>query len=384
MPERRPQRRPQRRPRVLVVGPVHGATGGVAMFTETLLASRLGDSFEFLHLDTTRTAAGAGRAATFAAVNILYFIRQLARLAWLIATRRPRIVHQPVTSGISFWKEAAFMTLARLGGARVVGHLHGARFREFHDGGGAWRRRAIRCALRRTNVLIVLSEGWQTYLHDRVDAALATVVVANPIDRAFAAAAGSWPRDGSRAPCTVLFAGRLALVKGILSAFAAVPRVQAACPGTRFVFAGAIVSESERAPIEQARAALPTDGTIRFPGMVSGEGKLELFAAADILLLPSSHENLPIVVLEALAAGLPLVVTPVGALPEFLAEGVNALFVPAGDAAKIADRLIALIRDGALRSRMGAANRALYCARFESQRILDRIAEVYRDLLDHP
>lgn len=375
---------PQRRPRVLVVGPVHGATGGVAMFTETLLASRLGDAFEFLHLDTTRTAAGAGRAATLAPVNLLYFVRQLARLAWLIATRRPRIVHQPVTSGISFWKEAAFMGLARLGGARVVGHLHGARFREFHDGGGAGRRRAIRWALRRTHVLIVLSEGWQGYLRDRVDASLVTAVVANPIDRAFADAAGSWPRDGSRSPCTVLFAGRLALIKGILSAFAAIPRVQAACPGTRFVFAGAIASGGERDRIEQARAGLPTDGTILFPGMVSGNRKLELFAGADILILPSSHENLPIVILEALAAGLPLVVTPVGALPEFLAEGVNALFVPAGDAAALADRLISLVRDGALRSRMGAANRALYCARFEPERILDRIAEVYHGLLDRP
>jgi glycosyltransferase involved in cell wall biosynthesis len=372
---------PEPRQRVLLVGPLEGATGGVATFTETLLGSSLRDRYEFLHLDTTRTRAGQGKAATFALINLLYFTRQWLRLGWLLVTRRPRILHQPVTSGISFWKEAAFMSLGRLCGARVLAHLHGARFREFFEEGSDARRRAIRTALRRAHAMVVLSEGWQRYMREQVDTRCSTLVVANPVEPVFAAWATGFARDWARTPCTVLFMGRLALIKGILTAFEAIPAVHARAPGTRFIFAGGIASGGERAAIEEARARLTCDDRVAFPGLVRGVAKRELFAAADILILPSSHENLPIAVLEGMAAGLPLVVTPVGALPEFLTEDEHAHFVEPGDAAALADRIAGLAGDPQLRRRMGEANRAAFRERFEPQRVLDRIALAYEELL---
>jgi glycosyltransferase involved in cell wall biosynthesis len=371
----------EERVRVLVVGPLGGATGGVAMFTETLLGSRLRERFELLHLDTTRSAAGTGKAATLSPVNFLYFFRQLLSLAWLLARFRPRILHQPVTSGVSFWKEAAFLDCARLFGTRVVAHLHGARFREFFEAGGPARRRLVRQHLRRAHRVIVLSAGWEAYLLQRVDARLKTAVVANPIERDFAGWAEGIERDYTRQDCTVLFLGRLAFVKGILTAFAAIPEVQIGHPGTRFVFAGGFASDRERAAVEASRARLPQNASIVFPGLVAGAEKRDWFARADVLMLPSSHENLPIVVLEALAAGLPLVVTPVGALQEFLVEGEHALFVPPGDPAALAHALAQLVTDPAQRARMGAANRRLYAERFDAGRILDRIEGIYRETL---
>ncbi|MBM3318115.1 MAG: glycosyltransferase family 4 protein [Candidatus Eisenbacteria bacterium] len=372
---------PGQRERVLLVGPLRGATGGVAMFTETLLASRLGGRFEFVHLDTTRTAAGSGRAATLAPINFLYFVRQWLELARLLARHRPRILHQPVTSGISFWKEAAFMACGRLAGARVVAHLHGARFQDFHGGGGSVRRWLVRRALRCARVVIVLSDGWRRYLLERVDGRLRAEIVANPVARDFVAWASGVERDPGRAPATVLFVGRLARIKGLVTALQAVPLVQRRAPGTRFVFAGGPASAAENAEVERARASLPADGTVLFPGLIGGPDKRSWFQGADVLILPSTHENLPIVILEGLAAGLPLVVTPVGALPEFLVEGEHALFVPPGDAGALAGRVADLIADPSLRRRMGEANRALFRERFDPDRILERIEQIYREAL---
>lgn len=371
----------ERRARILVVGPLGGATGGVAMFTETLLASGLRERFELLHLDTTRSSSSAGKAATLAPVNALLFFRQALRLLGLLARRRPELLHQPVTSGLSFWKESAFMALAGLFGARVIAHLHGARFRDFFSASGPLGRGLIRANLRRARRVVVLSAGWRDYLLAEVDPRLRTEVVANPIEHDFAEWAKGFERDYGRDPCTVLFVGRLALIKGILDAFAAVPLVLAEAPGTRFLFAGPPPADRERTRIEAARALLPAGGGAEFPGIVSGKAKRDCFARADCLILPSSHENLPITVLEAMACGLPLVVTPVGALPEFLADGEQALLVDPGDSQALAGTVLSLARDAALRRRLGEAARRLYRERFETERILAEIERVYREAL---
>ena len=102
-----------------------------------------------------------------------------------------------------------------------------------------------------------------------------------------------------------------------------------------------------------------------------------LFEEADIFILPSYFENFPIAVLEAMAAGLPLIVTPVGALPEVLNEGEHCLFIKAGDIDGLADRLKQLVAAPEQRAAMGAANAALFRQEFDRPAILAKIEHAY-------
>lgn len=350
------------------------------MFNDILLGSRLGETFELIHLDTTRTEAGRGKASTLAPINLLYFVRQYGRLAWILMTRRPRIMHQPITSGISFWKECAFVSLARLFGVATVGHLHGASFGLFYDASGPWKRARIAACLRGLRLVIALSEGWRRTLVDKVDARLRVEIVPNTVETEFVRWADRLERPAGRSGFTVLYLGRLWSRKGVTDALRAVPRVRDRVPGVRFVFAGETTTAADRDEIDRARAEVGSRG-IEFPGAVSGEEKRGLFADADIFILPSFVENQPIAVLEAMAAGLPLVVTPVGALPEFLVEGRNALFVRPGDPADIASKIAELAARPDLRRSMGEENRAMFREQFRPEVMIGHLERIYGTLL---
>jgi glycosyltransferase involved in cell wall biosynthesis len=92
-------------------------------------------------------------------------------------------------------------------------------------------------------------------------------------------------------------------------------------------------------------------------GALGREEVVEAFARAHVLVLTSHYEGNPRVMMEAAAAGLPIVTTPVGGSDEWVDDGVTGFVVPAGDAAAHADRLLRLVRDPGLRWRMGLAAR---------------------------
>ncbi len=369
-----------KKPRVLVVGPTLKQMGGVGMFNEILLASPLRERFELIHLDTTRPPESMDRVATLSPVNFLFFFRQLWRLLMILLTRRPALMHQPITARVSFWKEGAFMLLARLFGVRVIGHLHGNRFRIMYENGNWLIRQGMIAVLHLPTVMIALSEGWRQYLLE-IMPGKPVVVVPNTVSADFAALTDSPPLPKDPTTCAILFVGSLGSRKGVLDILKAIPLVQAQIPGVCFVFVGGLEFGAERAVVEQARQALPSQDGVTFTGIVTGQTKRDLFAAADIFILPSHSENFPIAVLEAMAAGLPLVVTPVGALPEVLEEGRNAFFIPPGDHVALANRLVRLARDPALRQTMGQANRELFRREYFPDVILERIGNLYESVL---
>ena len=113
-------------------------------------------------------------------------------------------------------------------------------------------------------------------------------------------------------------------------------------------------------------------------GYVRGSEKSALFQRADILLLPSYHEGLPLVVLEAMASGCALIVTPVGALPEFLTEE-NVLWVSSGDVPGIAEAISKLQAEEYLLNTMKHANEEKG-KRFSVDAHIHQLCEIYRKL----
>jgi len=99
---------------------------------------------------------------------------------------------------------------------------------------------------------------------------------------------------------------------------------------------------------------------VRFLGSREPEELPEIYAAADLFVLPSLHEPWGVVVNEAMAAGLPVVLTErVGAAADLLVDGANGRLVPAGDAAALADAIGEIAGDADLRARMGAESRRI-------------------------
>jgi glycosyltransferase involved in cell wall biosynthesis len=105
------------------------------------------------------------------------------------------------------------------------------------------------------------------------------------------------------------------------------------------------------------------------------------YDAMDVLVLPSANEGTPVSVIEAMAAGLPIVATRVGGVPDVVRDGVDGFLVPPGDVEALAERLAELAHDPELRRRLGESGRSYSLGRYRVERLVDDIDRLYRSLL---
>ena len=147
----------------------------------------------------------------------------------------------------------------------------------------------------------------------------------------------------------------------------------------RLVFVG---DGDLRENLEARAASLGVSQTVSFAGMASRNQMPGYLAAADIVVVPSIHydgyvDGLPNVALEAMAAGKPLIATRVGGLPQLVTSGENGLLVDERDSDGLADAIVALTRDPALRARMGESGRSLIRDSMNWDVVAERFETVY-------
>lgn len=172
-----------------------------------------------------------------------------------------------------------------------------------------------------------------------------------------------------------LYAGRLSSLKGIRLAVEAVARVarEDVAP-VHLVLIGS-GSEDETSDLERWIAV--TGLADRFSIYAADPHYQGLLPAADIFLLPSFSEGLPLVLLDAMAAGLPCVASKVGGIPEVVEDNVSGLLVPAGDLDALTNAIGRLTADKSLRTRLGARARARIEASFTEERMVRSYTELY-------
>ncbi len=172
--------------------------------------------------------------------------------------------------------------------------------------------------------------------------------------------------------------GRLAKQKGYSTLVQAARLVLNELPSARFVVVGpdAHRTESERDVVENLIAGLGLEGRFELAKPV---GDVGLFLAGlDIFVLPSRWEGFGLAVVEAMAAGLPVVSTRVGGIPEVVEEGEDGILVPPDDPGALAGALVKLAADPALRLQMGRAGRLRATALFDREAMASAYGALYR------
>jgi glycosyltransferase involved in cell wall biosynthesis len=166
----------------------------------------------------------------------------------------------------------------------------------------------------------------------------------------------------SDTPAHLLFVGRLAAVKGVPVLLEALQGLIADHPGLRLTLVG---DGPERAALE-ARAQGLGDH-VDFVGYRSQDEVASLLREATALVLPSFAEGLPVVLMEALAARVPVVTTRIAGVAELVEDGESGLLVPPGDAVALRAALARVLDDPEMRARMGEAGRARVVDEFASE-----------------
>jgi glycosyltransferase involved in cell wall biosynthesis len=175
----------------------------------------------------------------------------------------------------------------------------------------------------------------------------------------------------------ILQAARLQPIKDHATAIRAMARVVTTDGAVRLLLAGAGPQASE------------IDSLIKGLGLVNHVCRLglrtdvhRLLGAADAALLSSVSEGIPLSLIEAMAAGLPVVSTRVGGVPEVVEEGRSGLLVPAGDDDALAQRILRLARNPALGQQLGQAGRERAQALFSEERMIAEYARIYREMTE--
>jgi len=245
--------------------------------------------------------------------------------------------------------------------ARLVVHLHGSISEQISACG-------VSVAARGADVVIAVSHAVAVQLP-----ALRPIVVHSGVE----SATEFHPENKAPRTTTVIGAAcRLVPLKGLVELIRAVASLHLEFPGLHLEIAGA---GPQREDLERELGRLNLTGQVHFVGW---QRDLRLiFRNWDIFAVPSLDEGLPIAALEAMAAGLPIVATSVGGLPELVEDGRTGYLVPPSNVAALANSLRLLIVDPKRRQAMGIAGRRRAFEHFSVNRMVSEIAAIYDSLV---
>ncbi|HEX2210724.1 MAG TPA: glycosyltransferase family 4 protein [Longimicrobium sp.] len=313
--------------------------------------------------------------------------------AELVRRVRPDVVH---LNSLVLAPSAAG---AKAAGARVVWHVR----ESVHPGHAGVRRRWLGRAVRRwADEAVFISEDGRR----RLTGGGFGVVIPNFVDhvRFDRSLDGSGVRAELGIPADaplVLYLGGVSAIKGAHVLLSALSRARRSIPGLHALIAGAEVPWSRTLAARTARAVLPLLGTgterQRFLRAYQ-EGGMEdwvsllpfrdhperLFAAADLIVFPSTQPHFARPVIEAGAMAKPVVASRLGGVEELVDDGRTGLLVPPGDAAALADAITRVLGSPDLARRMGEAGYAASLEKYARQPIMERLMAVYDDVLRRP
>ncbi len=321
----------------------------------------------------------------------MYFAAAAVRVLLACALRRVDLMHLHMSHYGSVARKLTLALVAQAFGVKTVMHLHGSDFDANCTTMPAWQRGLTVAILKRCERVVVIGGYWREFVTAKLGLEPERVVlIHNGAPRTGAArdllerpggstpGAPLLPMHQARAPGPVrlLMLGELGPRKGTPELVAAL-----ASPDLRKRDWSATLAGN--GPVEKYRvevAALGLSGRIALPGWQSGDQVKALLNAADVFILPSRQEGLPIAILEAMAGGAAVISTPVGAIGDAILDGETGLLVPPGDAAALAVAIAKLIDDPALRGRLAANARRRFEAMFTIDRTADQVAALYREL----
>jgi glycosyltransferase involved in cell wall biosynthesis len=300
--------------------------------------------------------------------------RLLIALAKILAGRlggRLAGVHVNVAERLSLVRKGAIIAWSHLLGVPVVLHLH-AQMEGFYGGLPAFAQALTRRVFGCADVVVVIGPAARRFVVEELGVPPERVeVVINGVP----AATQPRRREVAGAVKQVLFLGNLDPHKGVPDLLAALARPE-------FDRAGIAVTIAGGGPLlaryrEQA-LRLGLEDLVQFTGWCDQDQAAALLARADVLVLPSHKEVLPLVILEALANGVAVISTPVGEIPSVLTGGVHTLYVEPGDVAGLAAALQQVLHDAQLRRALEHNGHALYRQALSLPQFFAQIARVHQ------
>lgn len=253
-----------------------------------------------------------------------WFITSYVRMALrMMLDRNVKIMHLHTAADGSFQRHSALARLGHLFGRKVILHIHASRFKDFYGESSEHGKQKILKTLKLADRVIVLSRSWKEWFSS-IGVDVSKLVILHNIAPMPTLMPEAKTRDGK---VHFLFMGEIGPRKGVFDIIRAIAAHKEEAQGKIELKIGGNRNE------DKLIAAIQENGLediVSFEGWASGEKKLRLLNWADIFILPSFNEGLPISILEAMSYGCPVISTEVGGIPEVV-TGNGTLVEPGND-----------------------------------------------------
>jgi glycosyltransferase involved in cell wall biosynthesis len=274
-----------------------------------------------------------------------------------------------------------FAWLGFLFGVPVVVLEHGTNIPALYQRSGRVVQWFMRATLRRVARCVVLAEclkfNFERFLPSECIVSAYLGIASTPHPATFPG------RAEASGTITVLYLSTLVESKGILVLLRSLPKVLSARKDVRFIVAGGWSWDSAEVKprVDRFLSQEKYANAVSFIGPVQGNEKLRVLQAADLFVLPTLVDTAPLVLLEAMRAGLPIVATDVGAIPEIVSDGVNGLICEKGNPEDLADKIIYLAERPILRQQMSQESLERFENLFTAEKFAGRMIDIFESVL---
>jgi glycosyltransferase involved in cell wall biosynthesis len=328
---------PSKSLKIILLGPSLLQQGGISNY-EKLFLEYAPSEVEIFHIVTHKEGN--------IAIKVIVFLKAVSKFVWMLKRQEVDIVQLEISQRGSILRQGIMAFLAWVFHKPIILHAHGSQFHIFYAELAKWMQQLLSWIFCRCQRLIVLSESWKTFYIENLGLKPEQVVVFyNPVK-----VPDEVPQRSLSEKVNLLFLGRIGQRKGafdLIKAFSLLPIEHKT--RSSLIMAG-------DGDIEQASNLIKTlhlENYIKLAGWIGSDKRDILLTQADVFVLPSYNEGLPLAMLEAMAWELPVIVTPVGGIPEIVSQCDNGLIVNPGNIEELSDAIKSLIENESLRLSLG-------------------------------
>lgn len=297
------------------------------------------------------------------------YIRMALRMAF---DRKIKVIHMHTAADGSFRRNSQLSALCRFFKRKTILHIHASRFKDFYNEASEKGRAQILNTLKSADRLIVLSESWKTWF-EAIGIDPQKLTVLHNITPEPKIIQEYKVNDGK---IHFLFMGEIGKRKGVFDIIRSLSLHKEEAEGKIELRIGGNKNEGL---LQEMIKAAGLENIVKFEGWVSGEKKIRLLNWADVYILPSFNEGLPISILEAMSYSCPIISSPVGGIPEVVTD--NGILVSPGNEEEIWQAVQRYISDPELITVEGEKS-IHHVQEYLPSYVMNHLKRIYAEMLD--
>jgi len=386
--------------KLLVIGPLPPPLAGPEIVTNNIISSDIiAEHYLITHVNTTvrKSNSEKGTISFLAVIKLLkYFINLLKQIVF---NRPTYVLYLPTSATKIGWvRDGVTIMLCRILNIKSIVLFQGGHFRYFFDSLGNYQKKIIKAIINQAYLILTQSESLKRQFNGIIPIEKIALLY-NSLNKEFVDAFDDSDLDQrkTRSELNILFVGHLSVAKGYCDLLKVISEIENDFT-VKFNFMGVAIENEKNVFYNQVTGSKINiisqkkcykdyiinnrlENQVNFlGGQVHGQDKINAFKEADIFISPSYSEGFSTAILEAMAAGLPLIVTKVGMVPDILEENTNAKLILPGDHDGIKNSLTELITNPKLRKQMGINNRKKckenFLVEHSSQQLLELLENI--------